>query len=231
MKSTSITLLLLFSFLLLSQTGKAQNEILPFESKEKSYFEKHIDNFDPNNYIQGTFLYSTWEKGSIVLNNTKVFERYMLMFNIVEKHFVAFDPEKNEYLKININNPVKEIKLGVSKFVFAQKAMGENLEIFELITGTEKTDLTLLKQHTAEFVKGKRKKKDSFIQNEVFFLQRKGQKAIEIEPKTKFVLKLLNDNAAEMKLFIKQEKLKMNKQADLKKLIEYYNLLNTDPFR
>ena len=235
-------LFLLFSFLLFITFSFAQQTMkvvsVPFDSHVRS--TDIIDGVSTHNYaakssitVNGIpFLNKTFQMGLLELPDGKKSDDVMLRYNIAKDVFEIL--HKGDTLTLNRPFAVKKVDLGNQVFIFNPK-LRENAERKEngyfqvLVDGKLSLYLKRYKElsydnFAANYKGGSGTKEYYYIDKKSFVGKTKDGKAFLISSAKKLISKL-PDHKAEMKSYVKSNKIKSKKASDLTKLANYYNSL------
>ncbi len=184
------------------------------------------DNVDGSPYLS-----DTWLQGSVKLaNNPKTYTQLLLKYNQEEDN-LYFQGEDNTIL--GFNDPVSEFKINTIRdgmpYIAIYKNGYKNVagtivnSFFEVLAGG-KTQLLKKTFKTIEETKeyGSAVVQRKLVVNTRYFLYTDGQ-AIMVKPNEKSILQALNSKLTELKTFIAQNKINFKSDADLSRLIDYYN--------
>ncbi|MBD1391889.1 hypothetical protein [Mucilaginibacter glaciei] len=191
-----------------------------------------IDNTD----IGGTpYLYNDWQPGYFTLTNGFTSkEPLMLKFNMVKDMLSYKDPKTG--VEMEFVQPVQEFTLKVSQgdgaFMRRFKTGYINIEdstpasFFELISDGKVQLIKRTKKELLEtFVIGAPTKERKFIEKfNRYYLVIDG-KPIPIKKDKKSILTALNSKQTQLDSYIKVNSLNLKTDADLSKLIDYFNTL------
>jgi hypothetical protein len=235
-------LFILFSFLLFTVFSFAQQAVrvvsVPYDSHVSS--TDIIDGVSTHNYsakssipINGTpFLNKAFQKGFLELPDGKKSDEVMLRYNIAKDVFEIL--HKGDTLTLNRPFAVKKVDLGEQVFIFNPK-LRENAERKEngyfqvLVDGKLNLYLKRYKElsydnFAANYKGGSGTKEYYYIDKKSFVGKTKEGKAFLITSAKK-IISNLPDHKAEMKSFVKSNKIKSKRKSDLMKLVNYYNSL------
>jgi len=231
MKTSRITIL----FLLFVSMGYAQMEVSGMDNillklQIKNDIEGTIDNSYSN--IEGNpFMYENFSPGEIKIKNDGIhkgllrFDKYAgeIHFKKLDNIFAVAFPEKIEYIDID------RVRFIYSNYILSNSKVKKNASTYfiEAVDGWCKL---LIKKNTVlreakpsvGIVEAKPAK---FIDNKDSFFVKIGDAPAEMIQSNKTLLLALEDKETQIATFMKKEKLSYKKIKDLKKIINYYNLL------
>lgn len=233
MKTSSIT----FFFLLFISMGYAQMEVSGMDNillklQIKNDIEGAVDNSYTN--IEGNpFMYENFSPGEIKIKNDGIhkgllrFDKYAgeIHFKKLDNVFAIAFPEKIEYIDID------GVRFIYSDYILPNSKVKKNASTYfvQVVDGWCKLLIkknTVLKESkpSVGIVEAKPAK---FIDNKDSFFIKIGDDPAELIQNNKTLLLALADKETQIATFIKKEKLSYKKIEDLKKIINYYNLLKS----
>ncbi len=181
---------------------------------------------DYSNTIGSPYLVNDWSDGSVSLNNGKVYQNISLKYNEKDDE-LYFKNDKNEPMVFN--DLVKSFTIQVDNRVhFYRNGYPDGLGI------TNKSYLDVLVNGKVEFLKHNSKtvidSKDytSAVVNRRFMEITKyylfiSSKIYLLKKDQKYLLSLLHDKEVEVSKLIKDNNLSMKSEADIVKIVNYYN--------
>ena len=189
------------------------------ETNVKSYSE-----IDGSPYLQKDFV-----PGSLITNEDHKYENIPMKYN-------GYDDRMEYKHKSGISfflakpEDFKEILLGGSTFIYEEFKLGRKKVqgYYEVLSDGK---ISLLKKYTIAYKEAEPQKPFSdpkpakFVKKPNTYYIYKGEENIYEIKNEKECLAILQDQKNKLAKYIKSEKLKIKKEEDLKKLIEYYNTL------
>ncbi|QCR24217.1 hypothetical protein [Pontibacter sp. SGAir0037] len=184
--------------------------------------------------IQGSaYLYDSWEKGKVKMMNGTIHDNMELMYDQVndELIFKGLSNQPQTFLhpvheftisKVVNNHVVEERKFRKG---FSPVDGANNMATYEVLAEGN----TLLLKRTAKVVfedlpYGSSTKVKTIRENTHYYIA-VADKLVKIKNDKKSVLQVLNSKSTEIDRFIKENKINFKDDADLSKLIAYYNTL------
>jgi hypothetical protein len=199
-----------------------------------------IDGVTTHNYstgktipVNGTpFLNEKFSPGILELHDGKKSEEVMLRYNIAQDLFEIF--RGKDTLTINRPYDLKAVYFMDKTFIYNPKlrtdAERKQNGFFEVLVNG---DFTLYKKRNKDMsfdsfagnYQGGAGTKEYYYVDKIAFVGKTPKGNVFLMNSSKSFLKNLNDHKPEMKAFIKAQKIKFKKEADLIKLVDYYNQL------
>ena len=216
--------ILIFSIVFSINSIKAQ-AFVPSESILGRMEEHSFQNgAQKGKFLPGTFLNENWEKGKIKLEGKDALITYDCTYNIPQDLFIFRDHEKI----ISLKNPksLEYIDYIGKRFVYYASAKDSGY-FEEIVSGKAR----LLKKHIAIFEKKVDaapyvdEKPAHYLIKERYFLVLVGQEPVLLAKSRKSVAAQFTDKSTQVLNFIKSEKLKPTDEADMAKIVAYYNSL------
>lgn len=174
--------------------------------------------------VEGSpYLIKDWADGSVTIEKG-VYKSLKLKYNINNDE-VVFLGKDNAVM--NVVDPVKKFSIGDRNFVAGFPAVSQltKTAFYEVLSDGK---ATLLKHYTALIQEtrsyGSAAVNRQYAQSESYFVFING-KMIVAKPDRKAILEILADKATELDTYAKANKLNFKKDADLGKLVDYYNSL------
>jgi hypothetical protein len=172
------------------------------------------------------YLNKNWSKGKIILNDNTVINEKLLRYNLYSQQMEFINDKDTAAL----GNPdeIASINFDEHSFIYNDYECHNKLKkgYFEvLIDGNCKLLLFRCIKYkyieecadpNAELIK------ETFYMEKKYFIVKGNKPAIQIPKKKKDVIELFSDKK-DMNSFIKKNKIKIDKQDDLIKLVNYYN--------
>ncbi len=214
-----LNIALLF-FILCPLVVEAQKEDILL-SNSKKIGENRYSN------IKGSpYLFEGWRKGKIITSEAEMIDNVLLNYNGYTKGFEVkkgnqfIELDEKWYVRVVIEDEKGGQPIIFQRYFFPpfsgklskQVYKGENITILQSFT--IKIDKKVISDVGGRFALQR------FISHEQYYLVR-NRKPTPIKLKKKSILAELG-NATELEQFIKKEKLKLNSEADLKKLVAFY---------
>ncbi|MFD2513183.1 hypothetical protein ACFSRY_04850 [Pontibacter locisalis] len=177
------------------------------------------------------YLYETWMKGAVTVAKGTRYEGVELMYDQVSDELV-FKSEKGE-AKIFVD-PVKEfsfkiekdgelVKEQVFRNGFAPIDGAKPYTFYEvLVDGQTKLLKRTSKSIFEEATYSSATKVKSFQSSNYYYLVQ-DNKLVKVKSDKKSILNALSDKGTELEAFIKSNRLDLKKDADLARLVAYYN--------
>jgi hypothetical protein len=214
------TLLLLSSaYSLFSQTYIGRGEVMD------DFFMQNRNKVKSTSNIDGTSSFNKeWEKGVITFKDGKEYIVENLKYDIYYNRLLFLNNEIEYYVPETFN--IKSFSISNSEFINMKV---DNDNFFEVILSGAKMDL--LKKYSCTVKEGNsdngivRATNASFDIRSYYYIKTKNGSIIKLSTKKNFVLNLFAGKKEEVARFTKKNRLKFNKENDLKTLIDYYNSL------
>lgn len=230
-----------FVFLLLANLGFSQNLVtveIPRGSRTES--SEVVDGIATHNYssksnipINGTpFLKENFQAGVLELHDGKKSADVMLRYNIAKDLFEIL--RNNDTLTLNRPFAVKYVYLDDKVFMFNPKFREEaprnqNGYFQQRIVG----ELSLFIKHRKDLsfhsfannYQGGAGTKEYYYVDKTYYVGKTTDGKPFLITSSKSLLSKLDKHKSEIKSFIKKNKLKIKKETDLVKVVEYYNSL------
>ena len=182
------------------------------------------------------YLSDNYFCGKIVMKDGMTYENIPLRFNIYTNNF-EFKISGHEAYEIGNLNKISEVQMNDGKFVRLPYIDDDNQQktgFFKLLKdGSSK----LLLKYCVQYIPPKKTKTyldtfqvaepAQFVHCQLFyFVQSDGEPAIRIQQKSD-LLQALSDRREEIKGYIRRMNINVHMEADLRKVISYYNALNS----
>ena len=216
----NILIILLFSvlFSLDFYEMKAQSEDILLTNSKK---------IDKNRYrdIKGSpYFFEDWQKGKVISAEAEAIENVMLNYNGYTK---GFEIKMNDrFIELDEKWYVRVIVEGAEEEIIFQRNFLPPFNGKFSRQVYKGKDITVLQEFNIKIAKktinnvGKKVEFQRFIPVEQYYLI-EGQKAKYFKLKKKNILAELG-NSTKLEAFIKKEKMKLDSEADLKKLLTFY---------
>ncbi|MBL7103826.1 MAG: hypothetical protein ISS18_05800 [Bacteroidales bacterium] len=174
----------------------------------------------------GIFLYEEWKPGVVILKDKTVISDRLLRYNIYSQQMQFI--YKGDTLAFARPEEIESLDIDNTKFIFSNfqydnKPVNGYMEV--LIEGD--CMLLLFRRIAYRYIGDD----TDTEQTEKYFLEekyyiRKGDAPLTELPQTKKdIIEILSDKDADYMTYIKENKLKITQEEDLKELISYYNSL------
>jgi len=212
------------------QTSSAQ---IKLESKFTDFFNatkfKKLAEYSGKNKITGSqYLDSEFHKGSIITSDSIIFSGVQLRYNNY-KDVMEFKKEENKIYEIPSQLPIMQIKIDGNVYERkAYKLKGKlKHRFFQRLTNGEiaifRQQRIILEQAKMEGIYKASKLPNYKKKRPVWFLQKNKSDEVKMISNKKELLNLLSDKKDLLSGFIKKNKLRIKKEDDLTKIVNYYN--------
>lgn len=198
--------------------------------KTTKYEEFELDKIT---YIGSPYVNSNFELGNIYLNSKLIIENVPLRYNAFadEMEFKESLNDLDEDSKALIKSPEVDLEIGNTLYVFVPYQGGvEEGGYFEVLIRGKKYDL--FKKYNKKFSEGRKAQtsmsKDipaKFTDNPVFFIVSDEGIFYELPTKRRAFSKIFLNKENEIDNYIKNNRLNVQKEQDLIKIINYFNNL------
>lgn len=215
-------LLSLFSFIILFQFSQAQNIDLPTEYLQNNTTGK---NTIPENVIGSPYFDESWKLGTVFINEDSYkrelrYNAFLDQIEMKEKGEITSLFKRN-YIRAEIANKNYIIEgytsnNQVKQGYFIELNKGKNRLLLR-----QQKELLAAQPASTSYTTDKPAR---FIDNETYFLKIDENPATEIKLKEKDILALMEEEA-ELKSFIKNNKLKLKTEQEVISLLVHYNSL------
>ncbi len=178
------------------------------------------------------YFYNDWLKGDVTISNNSIHQNMDLRYNLVNDQLyfksgngsvLTFaDPVK----QFTINSPVESMQVLTFRNGYQNIPGTTSTSFLEVLT-EGKTQLLkkLSKKIQTENVYPNTSTNKFFTETKTYYIFKDG-KGILIRPDKKSIIFALPNKQAELEAYIKQNRLNLKDDGDLKKLIIYYNSIN-----
>lgn len=177
--------------------------------------------------VGSPFLSDEWMNGNITLYNGRVINDLPMRYNVYLKE-MHYQADNNVYI-LGSPDSVLFITLNDKRFMylpFEEKKKETQKDYFEVVSGDV---AQLLLRHTVNMLKSNYnialnagEKNDRLEHKSIYYL-RKDNSNVLIDKKGESVYRLLADKSKELRDFASKNRISFTNEADLKKLVEYYN--------
>ncbi|EDP98379.1 hypothetical protein U8527_20490 [Kordia algicida OT-1] len=232
LKLLPIALLLLYSSSMLAQMSGAPRE---FESTSQVYDElrkflntkqKDAYEIDWDNVKGSPYLNEKYKLAKFFIGN-KSYGNVMMRYNTYSDEIELFTEDGKEMEAL--------MKVENSRLTFEDKTLklftykdedGYEQQGYFLVLNNEKEPKLLLKKkcvfspNEKALTANQADRAAKFTQYDYFYIVKEG-KLIQVDPKKKAVVKLFPEKGSEIKKYIKSERLKLKRQKDFAKLVDY----------
>ncbi len=209
-------------------TSQVYDALLKFiNTKQKDPYE-----IDWNNVKGSPYLYEKYKVGTFFIGN-KSYGNVLMRLNTYS--------DEIELLPENGQETEALMKVANSKVTFENKTLkvytfndeeGYEQQGYFLVLSDQK-NVSLLLRKKCKFSPNEKaptanqaNRAAKFTQYDRYYIVKEGNKPVLVSPKKKSVLKLFPEKAAEIKKYIKTEKLKLKKQDDFAKLITFISSIS-----
>ncbi len=180
--------------------------------------------------VEGSpFARSEYVKGTVIRNNGDIYQNIPLRYNKYEDR-IEFEDVNGKDLYIDNPSDYKFIIIDDQQYIYGE-FLKENKKVKGYYVLLEVGKVSLLKKQLCGLKKAEPAKPFQdpkpakfYTKTDEFYILI-NQKNIEKVKNEKECLAILQDQKNKLAKYIKSEKLKVKKEEDLKKLIEYYNTL------
>ncbi|MCZ4695892.1 hypothetical protein DWB61_14705 [Ancylomarina euxinus] len=225
LKLVSLVVFVLFVF---NKTGRSQvHSGLTTAFSEVN--KKHFENFSKMINVEGDFFVNKdWTDGTVYFNDKHVVSNVSMRYFIKGKEMhVKHD---GKIMKIINQSSIDSILIGDHTFVYSEFVFGSTLsqDFLELLSGGS---IKFYKHYTNKFIKAKEvssyqtQESDKYIIKKEFYVSVNDNAAEFFKPKKKSILALFSDKKEDVMSFVKKNKLKFGREADVIKIFNYYNSL------
>ena len=200
---------------------------------EKYISNRPVPKVTDATYVGSPYLDGNFKKGVISKNGIVISHNVGLRYNAnkdyfeIKKTFALKDDQaklmkKSNEITISVNN---------NKYVYIPRSEVNSVSgYFNLLLKDEK--LSLYKKTKMTFIAGQKAYSSmvtdvapTYKESVIHYITRGDKKLIQLSNSKKGKLKEFDDHKKEVKLFIKENKVNINKDADFIKLVKYYNTL------
>lgn len=173
------------------------------------------------------YLDNEWKIATVSLKDNSVLEEIMVRYNIYTQQMQFIQDSDT----IAFGNPVEiaSVTFEERTFIFSSFYWNDQVKqgYFEVLCDGE-CKLLLHRCIKYKYVEECSDPNNEFVREEYFlgkkyFILGSDQPAKELPSKKNDVMELLSDKDCDVKAFIKENKIKVNQQEDLIKLVAYYN--------
>ncbi len=173
----------------------------------------------------GMYLDENWLPGEIVLFDETVFSDRLLRYNIYTRQmeFVY----KGDTMAIANTDEIRDMKIGNRKFIFESFTYNDESEndwLEVLVDG----DYSLYQYRRivyryVEDISESNAETDRFFMTEKYYVQDDGSKIKELPNTRKQIVRCLTEKNSDIESYMKKNKLKLTREGDLVKLVEFCN--------
>ena len=173
----------------------------------------------------GMYLDEKWQPGEIVLTDGTVINDRLLRYNIYSRQMEFVD--KNDTMAIANTIDVKELKIGDRKFIM-ESFVFDNEPVNDWVEVLVEGDYTLLLYRRivyryVESLTETNTENDRFFMTEKYYVRENNGEIKELPNTKRQVVKCLSEKNPGIDKFIRRNKIKLSKEADVIKLMEYCN--------
>lgn len=179
-------------------------------------------NIGANTKIKGTvFLFEDWNNKGIVYSIFNTYELNKLNYNMLNDNFSVELSKDSLY----ILSKEKIDSVAIDNHIFVKKKMANKTFFYEKIAQTN--SISLLKKYNVSQKEGTFNPLDGktsptvLYKEENYFIDNQG--LTKIKPSKKTILPYFKDKTSAVSKFLKENNISFKKDADLKKLFEFYN--------
>jgi hypothetical protein len=172
-------------------------------------------------FMKGTIYFHTDRKVSDLMINYNIFTGELLY----KKEGNTYEVNTSDVLYFTVNEP-EENKIQMYQQEFIPQASRR-----EFIQVLYEGNTMLYKRRVKEFQESDYKnpysdaRRYDEYRDRTIYMVKLNRELKELKPRKKAVLELLNDQADQVGIFLKEEEINLNKEDDLIKLFDYYNKL------
>jgi len=240
---TLVKLLVIFCFILLQ--NKVFTQINPPGEQNTATLKSHTEQstqrpvgsdnnsgtgmYESNSNLgkESGLFFNDWSPGTVVLTDNTIITDRMLRYDIYHRQMqFAY---KGDTAAFGKPEEVKSIKFENNSFVYdeLQCKDGKRKDYLEvLVDGASR--LLLYRCITYKYVgectiPGAENPKEEFFQTKKYFISKGKNAAVPVPEKKQEAIGLLSDTGKDIKSFILENNIKLNDEADLVKLVNYYN--------
>ncbi|HQG77076.1 MAG TPA: hypothetical protein PLS58_06280 [Bacteroidales bacterium] len=176
------------------------------------------------------YLYDEWEPGRIILHNGNVIDSLYMRYDVYARE-IHYKAEGNIYI-LGSPDSVKSITLYSRHFEylpFTEKKNTVQKDYFEVLTADGRAQLLI--RHMVTRIKSNYNvaldvgEKDDRLEHKSLFYLRRDKTILLIDRKGKALMEMLIDKSRELENFVSQNRLSFTREADLKRVVDYYNSL------
>lgn len=194
-------------------------------SQNSGYFTKYVPDRNYDETEGSPYLSENWNSAIVKLENGDKITVESCKYDVFEDKIMFLQDD----IPLYFSNPedIYRFSLGSSEFINLK--LKKNNGIYEVLL--EEIDVVLLKKYNCGIIKGKesdginKATKDKFKISFNYYLIKDNVELIKLKTKEKHILKLLIDKDLEVKKYIKDNKLKCNKENDLIEIFKFYSIL------
>ncbi len=222
----------IFSFIILMSitywaTAQSQNLIGSAQQQNgrAGFFGTLMNTKETNNTIDGDPYFSpNWKPGMLYLENDVEISVNLLNYNVFESSLTYMERNK-EYL-ISTYTDLKKFEIGNDVFVYLYS--DHSKDIYQLLSDGP---IRLLKRYYCKILMGMESKgiigatNDKYMMNDDLYVQKEGLQPDEFKTRKRDLFKLMDDKREEIKVYIDDKGLNINKEEDLIQVFNYYNEL------
>jgi len=184
--------------------------------------ETKVENIEGSAYLNEQF-----ENGDVLLSNGAKYTNIPLRYNVYNDQIEFRNHSGKVY---NINNPgsIRALSIGSSRFIYTECVRNKKKQnVFAEVISEGK--VSLLKHHRLKIQQAKatqthqESQAPRFVKIPSEFLIKKTDGTTQYVKNEKELLSLLADKRAEIVELIRGERLSVNDEKDLKRIVEFYN--------
>jgi hypothetical protein len=176
---------------------------------------------------ESTLFFNDWSPGKVVLTDNTVITDRMLRYDIYHRQMQF--ASKGDTAAFGKPEEVKSITFENNTFVYDEFMCkdGKRKDYLELLIDGN-CRLLLYRCISYKYVgectiPGAENPKEEYFQTMKYFLSKNNQIAIPFPAKKEEVIELLSDKGKDIKSFMQENKIKLDSEQDIIKLVNYYN--------
>lgn len=188
---------------------------------------------DANDYTGSPYFNEKFSKGNIYKSGELIAINKGLRYNASKDEFEIENSvdSSNKLVKVIKKSNNLSIKMGINEFTFIHPGEGNNVHgYFILLESGDK--FSLLKKIKKKYIPGQkayssmsRDTAPMYKEKSIYFLLDANGQLTELPNSKKGKLEAFQSNKKELKSFLKENKLNINKENSIKKLVAYFNTL------
>ncbi|MBV6643553.1 MAG: hypothetical protein KI791_22730 [Cyclobacteriaceae bacterium] len=208
-------------------SGQSQNIIGSAQQQNgrTGFFGTLMNTKETSNSIDGNpYFNETWKPGMLYLENDVEINVDLLNYNVFENS-LTYKERNKEYL-ISTYTDLKKFEIGDDVFVYLYS--NHSKDIYQLLSDGP---IRLLKRYYCKILMGMESKgiigatNDKYMKNDDLYVQKEGLQPDEFKTRKRDLYKLMDDKREEIKYYIDDKGLNINKEDDLIQVFNYYNEL------
>ncbi len=221
--------LALIYFLSIAYLGSAQSQNIIGSAQQQNgtagFFGTLMTRKEMNTTIDGSpYINSYWKPGMLFLENDTEINVNLLNYNVFENSLTYKEQDK-EYL-ISTHTDLKQFVIGDDVFVYLYS--DHSKDIYQLLSDGP---IRLLKRYYCKILMGMESKgiigatNDKYMMNDDLFIQKKGLQPDGFKARKRELYRLMDDKKEEIKFYLDENDLNINKEEDLIQVFDHYNEL------